>query len=141
MSDCCSILRNQLSYPKKHVCPVNGKAYGLVSSSTIKHHIKKPWAWVARDQGYYFCSDPDCSVVYFGQDDSIIEKDSVRTQVGVKDNSDSSLICYCYGVTRAEAENTPQIRQFVIEETKHHHCACEAKNPSGKCCLAEFTEP
>lgn len=138
MSDCCPTSANQGSFPRKHTCPANGKEYGLVSASTIKHHIKAPWSWTAKDQGYYFCSDPDCSVVYFGQDNSVIETDSVRTTIGVKEKSDKALVCYCYGVTKADAKNNPLIRQFVMQETKQKLCACETRNPSGKCCLSAF---
>ena len=138
MSDCCSTSYSTKSFPKKHICPANGKKYGQVSSATIKHHIKAPWNWDEKNQGYYFCPDPDCSVVYFGQDNTVIEKASVRTVVGVKEKSPNALVCYCYGVTKSEAENNPQVRQFVIEETKRQECACEARNPSGKCCLADF---
>jgi hypothetical protein len=63
---------------------VNGKEYGLVSSAAIKHHIKTPWSWNEEVQGYYFCTDPNCEVVYFGQDDSIVNKSSIRTDIGVK---------------------------------------------------------
>jgi hypothetical protein len=138
MSECCSTIPKQSLFPKKYACPVNGKEYHLVSSQTIKHHIKAPWSWNQKDQGYYFCSDPNCSVVYFGQDNSVIEKSSVRTEVGLKEKSENALICYCYGVTKKEAKSNPATRQFVIEETKQKQCACQTKNPSGKCCLVDF---
>lgn len=138
MSDCCSTSDTTPPFPKKHRCPLDGKEYSQVSTSTIKHHIKAPWSWQAKDQGYYFCSDPDCPVVYFGEDNSVIEQDSVRTRIGTKEKPAEALVCYCYGVTRQEAENTPLIRQFVIAETKRQQCACEARNPSGKCCLSDF---
>jgi hypothetical protein len=138
MSDCCLSSCTKTAYPKKHTCPVNGKEYGLVSSSTIKHHIKEPWLWNEIAQGYYFCSDPTCEVVYFGQDDSVINKSSMRTEVGIKENDENALLCYCYGVTKAEAKNSPGIRDFVVQETQKQHCACESRNPSGKCCLSEF---
>ena len=138
MSDCCSKPNSTDSFPKKHVCPGDGKLYSSVSPATIKHHIKSPWIWQPNKQGYYFCSAPDCPVVYFGQDNSVIESDSLRTEVGVKSSSDDALICYCYGITKADANNTPHIRQFVIEEKKTGSCACKARNPSGKCCLADF---
>lgn len=138
MSDCCSTCCSPKAFPKRHICPANGKEYGQVSSTTIKHHINAPWSWVEKDQGYYFCSDPDCSVVYFGQDNSVIEKAQVRTEVGVKEKSENALVCYCYGVAKSEAQNNPLTRQFVIEETKQQRCACETKNPSGKCCLPDF---
>lgn len=138
MSDCCSTSCDTESFPKKHVCPANGQEYGQVSSTTIKHHIRAPWSWKQKNQGYYFCSDPDCPVVYFGQDDSVIEKAFVRTEVGVKEKSEDALVCYCYGITKSEAQNNPDTRQFVIEETRRKQCACESRNPSGKCCLADF---
>lgn len=138
MSDCCSTHCRTESFPKRHKCPANGKEYGMVSPKTIKHHIKEPWSWNEKHQGYYFCSDPDCSVVYFGQDDSVIEKKLVRTEIGVKENSENALVCYCFGVTKAQATISALARQFVLEETKQKECACETRNPSGKCCLSDF---
>lgn len=142
MSDCCSSSScSSNSRPKKYRCPVNGKAYPAVSSTTIKHHIAKPWRWKQKDQVYYFCSDPECEVVYFGEDDSIIKKSGLRTSVGIKENSPEALICYCFGVTQHDAVNNPEIREFVLQETKDKNCACEIRNPSGKCCLKDFPKP
>ena len=140
MSDCCSTHCRTESFPRKRKCPVNGKEYGAVSPKTIKHHIKEPWLWKVKHQGYYFCSDPDCSVVYFGQDDSVIEKESVRTEIGVKEQSENALVCYCFGITKAQAKISTLARQFVIEETRQKQCACETRNPSGKCCLSDFSK-
>lgn len=138
MSECCSNSRGEPSFPSRCRCPVNGKEYGQVSATTIKHHISRPWRWVPEDQGYYFCSDPACSVVYFGEDGSCIEKSAVRTPVGVKESSDEALLCYCFGVTVREALAHPEAKAFVVEETRRNECACETRNPSGKCCLGEF---
>ena len=141
MSDRCSTSRPSGVMPKKHICPVNGKAYRQVSPNTIKHHIKAPWAWREKNQGYYFCPDPDCRVVYYGEDDSVIEKEAVRTEVRLKESSENALVCYCYGVSKLEARTNPRIREFVVEETTQHRCACEFRNPSGRCCLGEFPKP
>lgn len=141
MSDCCSTSCSSQFRPKKHQCPVNGKTYSAVSSTTILHHISKPWSWKQKDQNYYFCSDPDCEVVYFGEDDSIIDKSALRTPVGIKDGSQESLVCYCFGVTYAESIDHPDIREFVLAQTKDKHCACEIRNPSGRCCLKDFPKP
>ncbi|WP_367396748.1 putative iron-sulfur cluster-binding metallochaperone [Sinimarinibacterium sp. CAU 1509] len=138
MSDCCSASDPGIAAPKKLPCPVSGHESAQVSSSTIKHHIKAPWLWQEKAQRYYFCSDPHCDVVYFGQDGSVIDVAGVRSDVGVKNQSMTALVCYCYGVTRAEAAVNPRIREFVIAETKQHRCACEVRNPSGQCCLADF---
>lgn len=141
MSGCCSGTHQTNPAPRKHVCPGNGKAYNQVSADTIKHHIKAPWEWKVKDQkeqGYYFCTDPDCDVVYFGQDDSVITTSEVRTRIGAKESSGDALICYCYGVTRDQALNNPLARDYVISETRQKQCACSTRNPAGKCCLADF---
>lgn len=138
MSDCCSTSNATCNPPKKYRCPVNGKEYSGVSSTTILHHIKEPWNWNIKEQGYYFCDDPDCNVVYFAQDNSIIEQQALRTSVGIKQKSDAALVCYCFGVHVNEAKSDSNIKEFVTEKTKEHTCACEIRNPSGRCCLKDF---
>lgn len=138
MTDCCASACTSGSHPRKKKCPANGKEYASVSMMTVKHHIKEPWSWEKRDQGYYFCDDPECDVVYFGEDDEVIEQPGLRTSVGIKENRQNSILCYCFGVTLAEATNNPEIRNFVLEETKGKTCACETRNPSGRCCLKHF---
>ena len=138
MSDCCTKASEIYSFPKKHVSPGNGKEYNLVTEITIKHNIKSPWSWEPQNQGYYFCSDPSCSVVYFSQDNVVIEKSTLRSKACLEANSGDALVCYCYGIKKSDALNNPEVRNFVVEETKRHNCACETSNPSGKCCLSDF---
>jgi hypothetical protein len=138
MTDCCSNSCSSHPTPERHVCPANGRVYREVSVKTIMHHIKEPWAWEEKSQRYYFCEDPECEVVYFGQDNSIIERSALRTKVGIKEKSLSALVCYCFGVSYGEASKKPGIKQFVTEKTRNDICACETRNPSGKCCLKEF---
>jgi len=83
MSDCCSSSSSKCQAPKKYKCPVNGKEYSQVSLTTIVHHIREPWNFKNTEQAYYFCEDTACNVVYFGQDNSIIEQDALRTVVGM----------------------------------------------------------
>lgn len=138
MSDCCSNIRGEPAFPVRGQCPVNGKEYTAVSTKTIKHHLLRPWRRPLKDQGYYFCSDPDCDVVYFGEDGEVIDQSCLRTIVGLKKPSEESLLCYCFGITMGEAQANPAAKAFVIEETKKKACACEIRNPSGKCCLGDF---
>ena len=141
MSGCCST-SSETKNPNRHICPANGKEYLQVPLSTILQHIKKPWNSNNNklvEQGYYFCSDPDCDVVYFGEDDLTINKSELRTLVGIKEpQNDKALSCYCFDVNHQEAKNNPMIKQYVIEQTKNKVCACEIRNPSGKCCLKDF---
>mgnify|MGYP000933780975 CR=1 FL=1 len=141
MSDCCSSDGDRPgAAPKRHRCPVDGKEYGQVSRTTIRHHIKRPWEWAGKDQGYYFCSDPACDVVYFGLDGSTIDRSSVRAPIGLKEGTDDALVCHCFGITRSDALRDPALKAFVIEETRRKTCACETRNPSGRCCLADFPD-
>ena len=126
------------SAPRKLNCPVNGKAYLSVEPKTISHHLKQSWKWSAVEQGYYFCSDPECDVVYFAEDGGVIQTSELRTAVGVKEMKPDSLICYCYGVTLDDAKSDATIKEFVIQKTKVDECACDTRNPSGRCCLKNF---
>jgi len=137
MSQSCTSENTATMYPKRYACPINGKTYSGVSSTTILHHVNEPWQWAGKQQGYYFCTDPDCNVVYYGQDGSLILKSELRTTVGVKEKSDESLVCYCFGVTKSKANNE-KVKNFVIIRTKEKACACSTHNPSGKCCLKDF---
>ena len=96
--------------------------------------------WKRKDEGerYFFCSDPGCDVVYFGDNDSIITKAQLRTTVGVKETSNDAPACYCFGVSKADAINDPTIREYVMSQTKHAQCSCDVSNPSGRCCLKDF---
>jgi len=123
-------------FPSKGKCPVNSKLYSSVPRETITKHIKNPWNWQDKKQGYYFCDDSDCDVVYFGQDGSIITREQLRTKVGIKEKSQKFLLCYCYGVMVNDVN--PNVKTFVIEKTKNNECACESMNPSGRCCLKDF---
>lgn len=137
MNDCCSPTAIAAP-PKKCKCPVNGIAYTEVSAQTILHHIKHPWQWATRSQGYYFCEDPDCDVVYFGEDGSILSKQDMRGSIGIKDASGDALICYCFAVSRADVLSDPALKEYVTQQTKDGLCSCKTSNPSGRCCLKDF---
>lgn len=138
MSDCCSSTNCSTTHKQKHRCPANGVEYRSVPSKTIAHHIARPWEWRDRGHAHYFCQDPDCNVVYFSDDDQVILQSQLRTVVGKKSQSDNALICYCFGVSRADAREDPSIKDYIVEETKQRRCACGTSNPSGRCCLNDF---
>ncbi len=138
MTDCCESVTSHRDYPKKLRCPVNDKEYGAVGLKTILHHLSEPWNNVLKEQGYYFCSDADCEVVYFGQDSTLVSKSELRTNVGVKEKDRSRMVCYCFGVTYAAVDKDGVVLNFVKEKTKQSLCSCEFRNPSGRCCLKDF---
>lgn len=135
MTECCE---SDGKSPNKYRCPVNGKEYASVSVRTVLHHLVAPWKKTLSSNRYFFCSDKDCDVVYFGRDDSVISKSELRTTVGVKEKTPDRMICYCFGVSRATAKENTDIVGFVKEKTRQSLCSCETSNPSGRCCLKDF---
>lgn len=138
MSSYCSSSGRSSTHPKQHRCPVNGQEYSEVSVRTIAHHIKESWGWVPTAERYYFCDDAECDVAYFGGDDSVILKSQLRTRIGVKEQADDALLCYCFGISKADFERNPATKDFVMAQTKTGLCSCDTSNPSGRCCLKDF---
>ena len=141
MSNCCSSSNCEKTLPKKHRCPANGNEYSEVSARTIAHHIHDAWSWQPTSKRYFFCDDPACDVVYFGDDGSTILKSQLRTRVGVKELSNDTLLCYCFGITKGDFLANPTTKDFVIAQTKARLCSCDTSNPSGRCCLKDFPKP
>ena len=138
MSNCCSNETQEKKFPRKRPCPINEKNYVLVDLKTVLHHIKKPWSAKLNEQGYYFCNDPECDVVYFGENGQTINKSELHSTISVKQNEANDPVCYCFNIKRSEAQNNQEIKKFVIEQTKIGNCSCETSNPSGRCCLKDF---
>ena len=109
--------------------------YLEVSRTTILHHLDKPWLHSLKEQKYFFCHEPQCEVVYFAEDDTVIRKSQLRTRVGIKEQDDNALICYCFGVSKKYAK---EAKAFVIQQTKESACSCTTSNPSGRFCLKDF---
>ena len=135
MSQCCTTKNNKPCAPKDAVCPANGKRYKQVKLTTILHHVTHPWKRTFAEQAYYYCSDPECEVVYFGEDMSTIVSDEMRIDQQTRKNT----ICYCFDVSNKDLNENKEIcKAFIIAQTKHSTCDCEIRNPSGKCCLKDF---
>jgi hypothetical protein len=127
--------------PHKVTCPVNGQTYNSVDIKTIRHQVKNPWQIELPDQGYYFCDDPGCDVVYFGDDRRTLIRSDLRIEVGQKSRDKDKSICYCFDVQLSDLESDnvlQKARSFVTEQTRNGACDCVIRNPSGKCCLRDF---
>jgi hypothetical protein len=141
--ECCDHTDGKDKIPQTAPCPINGKSYGRVSPRTVLHQVRKPWARQLGDQAYYFCSDPDCDVVYFARDDTLIKRHELRQAVGQKSTAADRPLCYCFDISLqdllpATGGDHGDCRAFVIRQTQGGNCDCEVRNPSGRCCLKEF---
>lgn len=135
---CCTNDNN--SYHKA-VCPANGQTYSRVNRRTVVHQVCQPWRYHLTAQHYFFCDDPDCEVVYFGDDAQVILRDEVRQIVGQKSTASDKPVCYCFDIMLADLQTKEDrfaLKNYVTEQTRNATCDCEIRNPSGKCCLPDF---
>lgn len=154
MSTCCANDFSASTSSKKHFCPhctntANPPRAGLkIPVTTVLHHLARPWQKEPEfaeviEQDYYFCSERTCPVVYFAEDNSLILQEALRTAVGQKGGTDDAAfltgtLCYCFDVTYGQARQDDDIKKFVVAKTKARQCACEVRNPTGRCCLKDF---
>ena len=146
MSDCCSVNPKTGSAPAVMPCPVNGAHSKQVDALTVKSLVRQLPLGMPNDQ-YYFCEARDCDVVYFCFDPQapIFRREHLMVRVGAKETADPIPICYCFGFTRQDiweeirSTRKSTVAERITTEVKAGHCACEVRNPSGKCCLGDVT--
>ena len=125
-------------------CPECGATGQSVMVRTIKNWLVTSHVTGVPALPFYFCKRGDCPIVYFSEDGSIqYTKDEIRYPVGSRESKGSATICYCFGVTEEliaeEVRKTGQstYSSWIAKEVKQGNCACDVRNPSGKCCLKE----
>jgi len=109
---------------------------------TVKSLVRKLPLGMPKTQ-YYFCEAQDCDVVYFALEPQalIFRRGDLLVRVGAKETAGPIPVCYCFGFTRKNiqdelvARGRSTIVEEITREVKAGNCACEVKNPSGKCCL------
>ena len=139
----CVVVPENIDAPTKAECPQSGTQSRKVLHETLENlivHDKRHL--ISKDVQYYFCSDPDCQVVYFSNIDvPLFEKSDLSVKVFSKDKSEDVHVCYCFDWTRKRI--TDQIKTTgsstaldeITEELRAGMCECERKNPEGVCCL------
>lgn len=146
MSDCCSVNAKSDAAPAVMVCPVNGARSKQVDMLTVRSLVRHLPLGMPGTQ-YYFCEAPDCDLVYFPFDRQApsFRRSDLLVRVGIKESLDPIPVCYCFGFTRKDIVDEIAVkgRSTVLEritaEVKAGNCACEVRNPSGKCCLGTVT--
>jgi len=145
MADCCAVTPSAPA-PAVMNCPVSDTRSKQVDTLTVKALVRRlPFGLVPAQ--YYFCEAPDCDVVYFParSDAPTFRRADLLVPVGVKEKTDPIPLCYCFGVTRQDIREEIQrtgnstVAERIKAEVKAGHCACEVKNPSGKCCLGQVS--
>jgi hypothetical protein len=147
MSDCCSAKDLKASAPPPTLtCPVSGRRAKQVEALTVKSLVRHLPFGMPPAQ-YYFCDGAGCDVVYFSSNPEapVFRRNDLLVRVGMKEKTAPIPVCYCYGVTRQDIQEETRrtgsstIAERIKAEVKAGRCACEVKNPSGKCCLGTVT--
>jgi hypothetical protein len=119
------------------LCPANGKEGLLVPLKTVKNFLTgKALARLDPESPHHLCQDPSCPVVYYGREGAYTLEE-VRFPVYDKG---ASWVCYCFdwtleAIREALAKGEDPVAQ-VEAGVRAKRCACEWRNPRGKCCLA-----
>ena len=118
-----------------------------VSRKTVLLMLKPDLLEQAMHGSYSFCSERDCSIVYFeDKGDHQFTIDDLRIRVGLKVNDDPVPLCYCFGFNeshiRDEISTTGKttIPARISNLIREGLCACDSRNPSGMCCLGEVSK-
>jgi len=103
------------------------------------HQVKFPDNQHIPEDDYAFCANRDCSEAYFS-DDHMIQKEILRAF----QPNQTAMLCYCFDISKSayrkslQSNESGAIKAFIIQQTKGKLCACESRNPSGRCCLLDF---
>ncbi len=154
MSDCCSVsgqptttvLNEDRTAATSATCVRCGGVGRSVERKTVLHHVRHELLDRVNGEGYRFCSDSSCSIVYYGDRGTRFTTNDLRELVTVKANGDERPICYCFGFTEGDArreiarQGSTAIPVRITQLTKAEVCACEVRNPAGVCCLGQVNQ-
>ncbi|MFL6237065.1 MAG: putative iron-sulfur cluster-binding metallochaperone [Thermoanaerobaculia bacterium] len=136
--DCCtSAGESSAGIPS---CPACGCRSQSVESSTVAALVAGP---VPAHQKFWLCRDRDCEVTYFGDAGARFRISNLRFLPAFKSESPEALVCFCFLHPRMEIESelrhsgTSTLVDRIAAKVKARDCACEVRNPSGRCCLAD----
>ncbi len=134
MSDTCC----QAKPRQPLLCPACGGRALAVGRDTLLFHLKAPWRFELVAEGYGHCPHPGCELVYFaGSAERYLAAQLHHPVASKLPEAEEVTLCHCFGISRREAHD-PQVRAFVVEQTRLERCRCTTHNPSGQCCLRDF---
>ena len=149
--DCCAVKATEnptieLDPDEPLICACGGKGKP-VSRRTVLLMIKSELLESALPGTYRFCEVRDCQVVYFEEQRTrVFTVDDLRITVGVKVSSDPIPLCYCFGFDESHLREeisqtgTTTVPERISRLIREGLCACDVRNPSGKCCLGDVNK-
>jgi CopZ-like zinc binding protein len=147
VSECCTVNKARPAAPGVMNCPVSGTRSKQVDLLTVKSLVRHLEFAMPAAQ-YYFCTAAGCNVVYFPSNPEApsFSRSDLLVRVGAKESDEEATVCYCFGISRrdireeVEAAGRSSVAEKIKAEIQAGRCACEVKNPSGRCCLGNVIQ-
>ncbi len=143
MDACCTIPRSA----DPAVCALCGARGKAVDRRTVVALVRPDLRPTIGETQYYFLETPECEVVYFAQDPPrYLLTGNVTVRVGSKVTEDPIPVCYCFAKTERAviddvlAHGRSTIFEEITAHVKANECACDVKNPAGRCCLGNVAK-
>lgn len=142
--DTCCLVTEKTAAPTRAECPIAKTPSRKVQRRTLEHLLKPERVGLIQDVQYYYCTDPECKVVYFSNENvPYFTVDDVNVKVFAKDKGDDVNVCYCFEWTRGRIKD--EIAQTgkstasmqIAQDVKAGNCSCDIKNPKDECCLGD----
>lgn len=123
-------------------CPSCGQGGAPVDRITLKALLNADGLRRGVSAQPCYCGNVDCLIVYFDVDgDVTFTEADVTVPIYAKHPNDAEMpVCYCFGVTVGAMANgrARELRESIAAEVQAQRCACEVKNPKGRCCLGDL---
>jgi len=143
VSDCCQIETPKGVPPDR--CASCGQPGRTLDPITVKALLRPEALARVSSPPHRFCATPSCPVVYFGADD-VFRREDIAVPVFQKEASGNRTVCYCFGIGEPDLarEIATTGRSTAAARIAAHvgagRCACEMRNPEGRCCLGHVVE-
>lgn len=142
MANCCAPGPASSPHRIEH-CPVSGAKGSRVAAQTVKALLTPSALRRLTLVDHRFCPDPGCPVVYFGTDGTTYATEDLRSPVWHKEPFGDRMVCYCFGESEGAIRTEIEITGYseAVGRVRAHiaagRCACEIRNPQGRCCLGD----
>lgn len=143
MNRCCTVPRSAGPV----ACALCGATGKPVDRRTVVALVRPDMRSAVPESQHYFLEMPSCDVVYFTQvPPRYFFTSDLTVRVGSKVTEDPVPVCYCFEKTERMviddvlAHGRSTIFGEITAHVKANECACEVKNPAGRCCLGNVTK-
>jgi len=140
----CCLVTEKTSAQVRAECPISRTSSRRLQRRTLEHLLKPGKVAEMHNVQYYYCTAPDCRVVYFSIEHlPHFTVDDVQVRVLAKDKGDDVHVCYCFDWTRGRIKdeihrtNRSTASVQIAREVKAGNCTCDIRNPKGECCLGD----